>query len=550
MFSPKKDAVSPAQQDRKSHKVNPFFTAVMVLLLAVLVVAFVYTPTAKFNSDKTSGKIVFGSYAGHDIAYQQHNSFASMLSRMSENASASGYDPENPYINYQIWSQVYRMMSEQAVLLYDADRMGFNVSDQALSDVIRGIGIFNKDGAYSEEAYNEADPLMREGIVQQVRESLLLSSYVDAATADWHFGQKALAQYFNFSDVRRFDMASFALSDYPVAELVKFATDNSQMFQRRQFKRVLLKGKQADVNKTYAQLAKGDLSFDDLVARSQEELSQEQFSVINGDMGQQLAYQIAKQLRNADDLQQVFQLADGAVSVPLRYNSVDAKDEVYILYQAQGTVANWSADAENSTKDVLSYLLAERKSMLTDFFIEKAKELQDASFNEKVATLGGTVGRTDYFGLAYQILPDTVDPRQPGDYPFARQYQQFMQAMAAAGQGKIANALMNSREFFQQAFALTANQVSQPIVLDDVVVVIKMVDEKPAESQDAVLYDTFAEYAGRDALMMSLKSALDSKQYKDNFAAMYTQKIMPSVMQSSQPQEPVAGPNSPESGTE
>jgi hypothetical protein len=83
-----------------------------------------------------------------------------------------------------------------------------------------------------------------------------------------------------------------------------------------------------------------------------------------------------------------------------------------------------------------------------------------------------------------------------------------------------------NEDFFVRGFALGKDQASPPIVLDDRILVLKLLGERQMPDADRKIMQNFPDYLANQSLQTDLQAELNSPQkLKDNFDATFSKYI-------------------------
>lgn len=503
------------------------------ILLTILVVSFVFAP-AFVPAQSINRGIVFGRYGSQEIAYRQGNIFARDLEQAMQEASSQGYDMDSSFIYYTMWLRAFRTASQYAVLMDHAQRSGIDISEDQLTDGIKESGFFSRNGVFNSADFNNMPPDRRQSIINDIRHSLLISSYQEKLTQNIIRSDEAISVLAHPSKKQRnFRMAIFNFKDYPAEKIHAFAEENPQLFQQISVKRILIQGKKQDAVRIYSRLVNKEAEFSSIFfENSREEFANEDISAQEGDLGQRFFYQISDSLQNPTDAMKIFSLEEQGISEPVRYKTQDAKAEVYAIYLVTKAKTNLNLKSSKQRQTVLDYLIANRKGLISDYFISQVNLIKAANFNASVDAPGKVI-QTDYFHMVYRLNPETLSRQEAMYYPYNGDIRSFLDSFGSDNQD-IASAALPSREFFFQAFSLQPGQISQPIILDNAVLALQMINERPVEELpniNSTLDFLLSYFLGQNTMSSMIDQSLKSRRYKDNFNKVYAKKIEPLVQQ-------------------
>jgi hypothetical protein len=160
---------------------------------------------------------------------------------------------------------------------------------------------------------------------------------------------------------------------------------------------------------------------------------------------------------------------------------------------------------------VRSYLLKYERGKVEDYFMELAGKMSrragEIGFDAAAREAGAPMAETSWFPINLQnvfvlaplkAVPDSATP----------------------------SSAVYSEEFFARAFSLAKGQASAPVVLDDRIVVLKLLGERQMPEANSQLMNNFADYMANQSLQIDLQAELlDPKLLQDNFFDAFTQYV-------------------------
>ncbi|MGL4524663.1 MAG: hypothetical protein ACRCVN_03980 [Spirochaetia bacterium] len=527
----------PTEQPIREHKkTNPFVFILSSLLLVILIVSFVFTP-ALLPSQAMGQGLVFGRYGSQEIAYRPGNFFAQQFDYTMQQATSQGYDAYSPFIYYTLWLQAFRSASQYAVLMDHSTQAKIEISQKELTTAVQNSGYFNKNGSFNSNEFNTTAPDRRETILQDIRNGLMISRYQELLTKDVLRSKNAIDILTNPSGpLRRFEIAFFPFDQFPVEKIIQFANENIPLFEQIEVQRILVEGKKQDAEKVYAQLANKEKEFSTVfIEQSREQFANESTPPQQGSLGAVFAYQIQDSLQNIADLEKIMALDSDSYSLPIAYRTDDKKISIYAIYHVTKARTTLDMSQTSARADVLTYLQSKRKGLISDYFLEQASQINAQQFRSTIPPTAEYLS-TDYLPMVYKLGTENLPREQAMYYPYNPHIDSFN---AGFGDENIAlaNAAMHSKDFFMQGFSLAANTISDPVVLDSGVVVLKLLDEKPVEIEkgdDSSIDFLINYFLGQYTMSRVSEDALASRRYKNNFNKVYAKKIEPLVNRATQ----------------
>lgn len=539
-MSSKKISSTPADARHGKKTSLPIFI-LSAILLVILVVSFVFAPAIVPAQQGLGQGIVFGRYGNQEIAYRPGNFFARQLDSSIQEATSQGYDINSPFIAYTLWLRAFRAASQYAVLMDKAEHAGIDIGEDQIMEAVRESGYFSRNGVFSATDFNNTSHERRQSILNEMHSGLLIGTYQLQLTQDINRSKAAISLLSQPAvQQRNFRMAIFNFDLYPAEKVREFAAENAQLFQEIDVKRILIQGKKQEAIKLYSALANGEKDFPIVfLENSREEFANENISAQEGNLGTRFYYQLQESLAPQEDLDKIFSLHQDQFSPPMRYKTENSKNEVYAIYQVTKTKSDLNLNSNDAVQDVLTYLISTRKNLISDYFIGLASLIDPANFSSSI-TSPGRFAQSDYFGMVYHLKPDNLSRQDDMYYPYNNEIQKFLAAFGQQYQDIAASAL-KSKEFFLQAFKLQPNEVSAPIILNNGVIVLQLINTQTPEPSSATtssLDFLLSYFLSQYSMSSMIDQALESPRYKDNFIKAYAKCIEPYIQQQEAPSQP------------
>jgi parvulin-like peptidyl-prolyl isomerase len=497
----KGEAVSDIIERR--HEIHPVLYIFSIVVLVVVVVTFVALPTSgKLGGSGGAGSHVFGSYNGWDVTYQQGTSyFAQRQSYWADQfRQYSQGQQESLSLIKQIWYQAYQDTILHVSVLQVADQAGLMVSDTLLDRELLSYPDYQENGVFSADAFKKTTKAEQLQVRKYMREQVVQSKLF----IDYFGGIKTGDQENSFilamaNKERSFQFASFLYSDYPANEVKSYAQANTAEFRKIKVSRIFVSTNESDATAIRKKIQDNTGTFEDLA----KNYSQDSYATNNGDMGWRYSYDLESDFENKDLVNQIFALKAGEVSEVLKGSYG------WLIYRCDSPVVDADLTDTATLDEVKTYILKYEKGKVEDYFNELAGKLSRRSgeigFESAAVEAGVKIYTTNYFPInlqgiftltPLQAVPDTATP----------------------------SSAVYSEEFFTRAFSLGKDTVSSPILLDDRIVVLKLIGERQLPAETATAMANVPETLANQALQTDLETALvDSTKLRDNFDAAFTE---------------------------
>jgi peptidyl-prolyl cis-trans isomerase D len=504
--SKKGEAVSDIIERR--HRVHPVLYVLSVVLLIVVIIAFVAWPTSGKLGGSGGVNIVFGSYNGWDIAYQPGNYFAQQqLNRAEQFRQYYQGQQETQAVIRQIWYMAYQDTILHVSVLQEAQHAGLSISDAMLDKELLSWPAYQENGRFSEEAFNKTTKSDQMQARKLKTEQLIEAQFFTDFFGGIKTGDAEKAFILSMAKKERsFQFASFSFSDYPASEVKGYAQANLDLFRKIKVSRIFIKTNENDANSIRKKIVDKTGTLEDLA----KIYSQDTYASSGGDMGWRYAYDLQADFDDKDLVNQIFSLKAGELSEVLKGTYG------WMIYRCDSSEVDADISDTGLLDTVRSYILGNEKGKIEDYFNERAGKLTRRSgeigFEDAAREAGVAINSLDYFPVnlqgIFQLTPLKATPDTAT--PSSAQY---------------------SEEFFTRAFSLGKDQVSSPIILDDRILVLKLIGERQLPADTERTMETVPESLANQSLQQDLQTSLvNDQRLKDNFdggfAELYPQSSM------------------------
>ena len=478
----------------KRRERHPVLYALSVAILVVIVVTFIWAP-AGGRGRGAGGKIEFGTYKGKPVEYYSSNFFAERVAAVNEQLRGSNQEPEDlEAVAYQVWRTAFDQTVVHMAFLAEADRAGAWVSDDRLDEVLIQSGPWSQGGVFNEERYRATSNADKYAYRKLFREQLLDEQVQRDLLGDIQYSQKEV-DFFKamISAQRKFSFVSFAFRDFPDAEVKAYGEKNPERFRRIKLSQILVKTSESEAREIRRKLEDRSASFEEL-ARAH---SKDAYAEKGGDAGWRYFYDLESDFEQKEPLEAVMGLAEGALSDVLhsRYG--------WVIYRCDSPALRPDLSDGETTQMVRGYMMRYEKGQVEDYMLKRAEDFRlrtrDLGFLGAALAQNLKAQATEYFPLNYQ-----------GVY--------FLAPVRAVGQEVDISSAAANEEFFLKAFRLAPGDISEPVLLEDQVIVLRLEDVREAPQEQLDLSAEYFSYFARQALEADLQAGLLKPEYlKDNF---------------------------------
>ncbi len=445
-------------------KRNPVLFALSVLLLAVIAVAFVFSPGLISQNSSSSN---LGSYDGIPIKYDQD--FARMVEYYNDQYEALGY--EGDFTIFAV-AQAFNYAVLRTALVNVVEIAGYTPPTSRVNREMLQYFV-DENGVYSEKVYQEQSDAVKIQIRNVTEESVKTSLYVtDVSGIKISSNERDFVRAMNNAQ-RSFNLVSFSTEDYPQEEIINFGTENAELFTTYSMDVITVDTEEV-ANTVASRIANNELTFADAIT----EYSNNQYSNETGNLINTVHYRLKDMVTNVEDFNALVALQSGNISDVIKTTSG------YSIFSvtANATPISFSNTAilDETISTVYNYVTIYEAGLIEDYFINRAKDFSTSAvingYNEAVEAFGLTNVAVDSFPVNYDNVP-------------------MLTTIPTSSAPELAQAQSNE-QFFEVAFSLSEGELSDPIVLGSNVLVLSLVEEVTIEDVASQAFNsTYSFYA-------------------------------------------------------
>jgi parvulin-like peptidyl-prolyl isomerase len=497
-----KQGETVSESMEKRHHLHPVTYVLVVIVTVFSVIAFILLP---MGSRGVTGKnhIVFGTWDGHEIAWYQGGYFDQQRLAYARQVQESGTESVDERQLYGIWYQAFKSTALRVAAVTQAKRAGVEISKDALDeDLLTWPAYLDEKGRFSEAAYNATPLSDRVATREQRKEELLTSRYFTDLSTGIHTGSREQAFVAAMAATeRKFSFVTWKFASFPDEEVRKYGEATTAKFRKAKLARITV-ASEREAKQIRTRLADSTASFAELAKVH----SDDSYAASGGDMGWQYAYALEPDLENKAQVEEVLALKAGEVADPMK------GPFGWAIYRCDAEAVGPDLADAAVLGDVRGYLTRYEKGKIEDWFVERAgkfaRRAAEATFAGAAREAGVEVSQTGYFPInlsnTFPLTPLKAVPENATPYSAAY-----------------------SEDFFYRAFSLSKDQASsQPIVLDDQVIVLKVAGEQPISADNAKLMDRILAYLANQSLQSDVDTELMNERrlkstFDDTFFKLY-----------------------------
>lgn len=470
-----------------------------VVILVLVVVTFVGAPV--ITSTAGSGRLVFGRYGREDIVYQPGNFFARQYEAIAQSLRDSGNDADLELQLRIAWREAFNRTILHTATLEHAEGAGLDVSVQRVDELIASDPRFQVNGRFDTDAYERIGSQERFALREFHREGAIFDQVVRDVLAGTQVSAEESAFVAAMSGPERsFDLVRFPFSEFPEAEVETFATENADFFTRLDLAVVTL-ATEEEAEQIREQALQPGNPMGDLARTYSRDLYADQ----DGQIGAIYGYELQQELINPEDLGTVLALAPGEISEPVETTAGWAFYEML-----SEPVAFDTADPE-MIRAARTYMQNFELGRIQDYVTSEAERFAEAARGtdlENAATEEGL-----------EVLSTPFFPINYGN-------NQLFGQLQSAQVPDLSDAAFREG-FFTTAFSLGADEISEPIVLRQSVLVMQLREERDARTEDAEFIEEYYDLLVRQFQSDEIEDAfIDEERLDDNFAQSFNRYVL------------------------
>ncbi|TVQ24780.1 MAG: hypothetical protein EA383_10310 [Spirochaetaceae bacterium] len=465
-----------------------------VIILVIIVVSFIGGPL--LGQFASPGEYpVFGRYRGEAIEFAPGSFFQQAL-RDADQQMATQFGGDRQSLQYQY--QVYRQAFERTILhmavLMESRRGGMSVSRNRVTEQLAMLPRFLEDGRFSSAALDRTPQTEILSLRQTIEEQLIYDEFLRDVLQGFVYSTEEARFFADQARLeRRFDVARFGFDAFPAENVRSFADTNADLFRTVEVSSITIGVDQTALEEIRRQYVDEEASFEELA----REFSLDRYAQDGGRRGSLYSYELEQLILSQSDVEALFSADTGDVS-----GIIDTQDGLAVFrVDRAGEPADLSDD--DVIADLRAYIEQFERAVIEDFFFDEAERLvaltrDGLSFEEAAQTVAARVQETNFFPLNFGSLP-------------------FLPQLELAGGGRLPGA-MSDEGFLRTAFSLQQDEVSDPILLNDDLVVLRLVEQRELDSVDLDEIGEFMPFYFQQLQAGSFeRMLLDPAHIEDNF---------------------------------
>ena len=485
--------------DRKK-KQHPFLWIFSISILVIIVVTFVGAPLLR-GFGGSSNELVFGKYADTEITYSFGSYFSRQLDIMQNQYESDGSD-NYQYETYQIWKGAFDRTVFHTAILYDTEKSGLNISERRIDKALTQYGPYMDNGKFSAALYNATSNADKYANRTIYNEELTQQQYLqDMGERLLPSGELKFIKSMSETE-RNFRYVAYPISEYPLDQVITYGTSNKTLFRKIDLSRISLKDDEKEANTILNQIKENPAVFEELA----QNYSTDFYADKGGDMGLVSYYSLSGDISISSDTESIFSLDNGAISnlIKTPYG--------YSIYRCNSVSQDPDLNNETEISNILTYMLTNEKGIIEDYFVNQANlfrtEATEKGFLEASSAMNLNYYMTDFFPINY-----------------GNSY--FLKQVKTINESPYFDAAATDTRFLTSLFSLKGNELSEPAILGDAVLVTQMISEQNMSEEELSYLDSFYPYLLTQIQQIELSSTfLKSDLFTNNFISVFSKNIL------------------------
>lgn len=494
-----------AREHKQSKK--PLLYLFSVLLLIIIVVTFVGGGLAG-SIGQDPNRLIFGYYKDRPIEFRYGNYFSRQTQIIADQVRQQSAETTNISGEaFRIWRQSFERTVVHVGILDIVESSGLSVTNNLIDIRLTEYGPYMENGEFSEEKYRATSKTEKAVTRRLFRENLKEEQFITDFFDNQYTSENEVAFIKSMaSPERNFRYVYFSFGEFPVEKVKAYANDNSELFQKIKLSKITITSSEADAEAVHRQVMENPAVFAEL-ARTQ---SVDAFREKGGEMDWMMYYQLEPDFSSEDELQNVFALKRGEISDIITTESGDRTS--WTIYKCDSPPVAADFDDEETLTTVRDYMERYEGGLIEDYLIGQAEDFRRAAretdFMSASTETGAEFDITDYFPINYG-----------GSF--------FLKPVRSMTEKNVLGSAMYNEDFFSVAFDLTENQISEPVILDDYVVVLQLIDERYPPEEELDQLEAYYPYVLRQYRDEALRRYfLNSEDLDDNFFPVFQEQFL------------------------
>jgi len=452
-------------------KSNPALFVGTVVVLVLVVVSFVLVPAIVPENSRGTGDFTFGYYDKAPISWVAGNYFSQSYEQIISYYRNS-IDLSDPQIGFYIWQMAFERAAVHTAVLQEIKKSNYAVPESIVNKQVAQLPQFQINGRFSPALYQQMPESSRLVLWRQVQDDIAKSVYFDdlfgllmPSTEAEFIGSMA-------SNMKKFDVVSFQVDDFPNSEYLVYAYENPDLFRTIHLSKISIDSGEREAKKILQSIKDETLTFED-AAKAQ---LQDTYADRGGDMGSRYAYELEIEIPDEKNREEIFNLAKGELSGIYRI------DDRWVIFRVEDELKPANFEDSAVMERVKSHMRNYQRGRMENWAISQANDfIADAGtsgFDNAVRWRGKE---------KYSFGPLPVNYGNVDLFPSLEQFD-----IQSLSKQEVLD-LSRNEKFWKTAFSTPLNSFSEPLVQGNKVLVF-FTTEQLNEDKSEEIAATYKSY--------------------------------------------------------
>ncbi|MCR5698126.1 MAG: peptidylprolyl isomerase [Treponemataceae bacterium] len=477
-----------------------------IIVFVLIVISFIILPgmVGQGNGERP----VFGKWGTRNVAYETNTYFTHSLSQYGEQAKQMAEQYGEYYADFfmrQAFQQAFNETIRRYAFVDFVEHTGYVPSENKIDrNMINNF--LDQTGNFSEKYYRSTPEDQKEKLRKQLEEDDVANRFLlDYFAKDVIKNENGINYALSISDAEidffnkmnstktSFDAVIFDTTEYPDSEVVAYAQENPDLFNKYNFKAISVES-DSIAKKVLQRISSEEITFEDAVT----EYSKNYYSTSNGNLKNKFEYQITTILKNKSDLAKIADLKKDELS-PVIQTEIG-----YTIFKCISEMQPTDTTNTEYIDVARTYVKENEMGRIQDYFTSEAAKFVETA-------------RASSFDSACK--QNGKSKQSVKDFRLNFKNNSLLDESKSDIEGL--EGISDNEDFLKKVFALNAGDVSDPIMLENAVVVVKA-NGSSVGSDSAIAKADFAQDVTNQDYSSVISYIYDSKKLKNNFDATYT----------------------------
>lgn len=417
----------------------------ILIVLVLTTISFIFLPAIGPKTGDTYSSVIFGKWGKNTVRFTDDSFFAAYIKTSMDQLERSGMGNIDETQRRELWEGAYYQSILRLAAKDYLTEAGYFIPDSIINKMIVDSPVYKnpETQTFSKEAYNAASESFKKLVRDDITDSTLYQEYI----FDMLNIPVTKSQYQLFGEMaktkKNFIIGQYSMTTVPDEIYENYGNENSEKFSKYDISIISTDSSSAAEN-LKTRIAGNELTFEDAAM----EFSTKTYSSDNGQVSNNFRYQIER-FMSEEDLEKIDALSPGEISGVIKLGNL------YGFVKVNGLKKAYDSSDNTMFEAVKNYVNSYEKSLVEDYFIAEAENL--------VAGLGSSQA------FRNACNREGLNPVETGFIPL--NYGNTT-VISSVTEPEGLSGIMYNEVFLKEAFALNDNEIGNPFVFRDKVLVI------------------------------------------------------------------------------